>query len=74
MFEILSAAVFLWLFVKALGLMLKLTWGMAKIVAGVLIALAFPALILCFVFVGGIALLLPIVLVAAAIGVVKIVT
>lgn len=71
MFELLTAAVFLWLLVKAIGLTLRITWGMAKITAGILIALAFPALIVCLVFVGGIALLVPVALIAAAIGVVK---
>ena len=45
MFELLTTVLFVWLMFKAIGLMLRLTWGMAKIAASVLIALAFPALI-----------------------------
>ena len=37
MFELLSVIVFVWLLIKAISLALKLTWGMAKIIAGILI-------------------------------------
>ena len=57
MFELLIIAIFLWLLVKAIGLAFKLTWGVARITASILIGLALPVLIVCFVFVGGIALL-----------------
>ena len=42
-----------------------------KIAAGILIMLAFPVLIVCFVFVGGIALLVPVVMIAIAAGILK---
>ena len=45
MFELLTIAIFIWLMVKAIGLALKLTWGVVKIVASILIGLAFPVLI-----------------------------
>ena len=44
MFELLTIAIFIWLMVKAIGLALKLTWGVAKIAASILIGLAFPVL------------------------------
>ena len=71
MFELLTVAIFIWLLVKAIGLALKLTWGVAKIAASILIGLAFPVLIVCLVFVGGIALLVPLVMVAIAAGILK---
>ena len=71
MFELLTIAIFIWLLVKAIGLAFKLTWGVAKIVASVLIGLAFPVLIVCLVFVGGIALLVPIVMISIAAGILK---
>jgi hypothetical protein len=71
MFELLTVAIFIWLLVKAVGLAFKLTWGAAKIVASVLIGLAFPALMVCLVFVGGIALLVPIAMIAIAAGILK---
>ena len=71
MFELLTIAIFIWLFVKAIGLAFKLTWGVAKIAASILIGMAFPVLILCFVFVGGIALLVPIIMIAIAAGLLK---
>ena len=71
MFELLTIAIFFWLVVKAIGLVFKLTWGVAKITAGILIGLAFPVLIVCFLFVGGIALLVPVAMIAIAVGIVK---
>lgn len=71
MFEILTVAIFLWLMVKSIGFMLKLTWSAAKVVAAVLMVVALPVLIVCLVFVGGIALLVPIILIAIAAGILK---
>ena len=71
MFELITIAIFLWLLVKAIGLAFKLTWGVAKITASILIGLAFPVLIVCFLFVGGIALLVPVAMIAIAAGIVK---
>ena len=66
MFEILATLIFLWLMFKCIGLAFKLTWGAAKIVAGILMALSLPALILCLVLAGGIFLLIPIALIVLA--------
>ena len=71
MFELLTVAIFIWLLVKAAGFALKLTWGVAKIAASILIGVALPVLIVCLVFVGGIALLVPLVMVATAAGILK---
>ena len=68
MFELLTIVIFTWLLVKAIGLAFKLTWGAAKIIAAILIGLAFPVLIVCFIFVGGIALLVPVIMIAIAAG------
>ena len=71
MFELLTIAIFIWLLIKTIGLALKLTWGAAKIVASILIGLAFPVLIVCMLFLGGIALLVPIIMIAIAAGILK---
>ena len=71
MFELLIIAIFIWLLMKTIGLAFKLTWGAAKITASILIGLAFPVLIVCFLFVGGIALLVPVAMIAIAAGIVK---
>ena len=71
MFELLIIAIFIWLLVKAIGLAFKLTWGVAKIAASILIGLAFPVLIICLVFVGGIALMVPVVMIDIAAGILK---
>ena len=71
MFELLTIFIFIWLLVKSIGLAFRLTWGAAKIVASILIGLAFPVLIVCLVFVGGIALLVPVAMIAIAAGILK---
>lgn len=71
MFEFLTVAVFVWLMFKAVGLMFRLTWGAAKVVAGIMMFLAMPVLLVCLLFVGGIFLLVPIGLVAAALLIVR---
>ena len=71
MFELFIIALFIWLLVKAIGLAFKLTWGVAKIAASILIGLAFPVLIVCFIFIGGIALLAPLIMIAIAAGILK---
>lgn len=71
MFEIVTLVVFIWLMVKTIGLAFKLTWGIAKIIASILMVLALPALIVCIIFVGGIALLVPLILIGIAAGILK---
>ena len=71
MFELLIIAIFLWLFVKVIGLTLRMTWGIAKITVSLLIGLALPVLFVSLIFIGGIALLVPIVMIAIAAGIVK---
>ena len=71
MFELLTLILFVWLFVKAIGLTLRMTWGIAKITVSLLIGLALPVLFVSLIFIGGIALLVPIAMIAIAAGIVK---
>ena len=71
MFELLTLVLFVWLFVKVIGLTLRMTWGVAKITVSLLIGLALPVLFVTLIFVGGIALLVPIAMIAIAAGIVK---
>ena len=71
MFELLTIFIFAWLMVKAIGLTFRLTWGIAKITASILIGLAFPVLIFCLLFAGGILLLVPLLMIAIAVGILK---
>ena len=71
MFELLTLAIFVWLFAKAIGLAFRLTWGIAKIAASILIALALPVLIISLIFAGGVLLLIPLVMIAIAAGILK---
>ena len=68
MFELLSVIVFVWLLIKAISLALKLTWGMAKIIAGILIV---PMLIVFLLFVGGAILIIPVAMIGIAAGIMK---
>ena len=71
MLEILTIVVFLWLLVKSIGFALKLTWGVAKIVGCILMVVALPALIVCLLFAGSIALLVPIAMIGISAGILK---
>lgn len=69
MFELLTIALFVWLLVKTIKLAFRLTWGAAKITAGILMAVAAPLLILFLVMAGGLMLLIPIAILAIAAGI-----
>ena len=71
MFELLIIVVFVWLLIKTIGLAFKLTWGMAKIVASILLVLALPLLIVCLLFVGGAILIVPVAMIGIAAGIMK---
>ena len=71
MFELLTVIIFVWLLVKAIKLAIRLAWGTAKVIAGILMIIALPVLIVCVLFAGGIALLIPVMLVALAFGILK---
>ena len=71
MFELLTIVIFIWLLVKTIGLAFRLTWGVAKIIASILMVIALPVLIICLVFVGGLALMIPIAVIGLAFGLLK---
>lgn len=71
MFELLVLILFGWIFFGAVRMAFQVTWGIAKIVASILFALALPVLIVCLLFAGGLVLLLPVALIALAWGVLK---
>lgn len=71
MFELLTLALFVWLFYHAVRLTFKITWGFAKAAAVFLLVLAMPVLVGCLLFTGGILLLVPVLLVVMAWGVLK---
>jgi hypothetical protein len=71
MFELLMLILFVWLFVKAISLAFRVSWGIAKVFAVILFVLAVPALIGGLLVAGGIALLLPLALIGIAWGILK---
>ena len=71
MLDILILIVFCWLSFKLLGLFLRMTWGIAKIIATLLFIIALPMLVLMLIFTGGMLLMIPLGLIALALGVVK---
>lgn len=60
-----------WLMVKITRLALRLTWGAVKVTVGILLGLALPLTVVCFAFIGGIAVLLPLALLGLAAGILK---
>ena len=71
MLDLLMIIVFCWLFVKALGLVFRLAWGVTKILVGLLVTAAAVTLVGGVLFAGGLVLLLPIALVGIALGLLK---
>lgn len=71
MLEILLVILFVWLFIKALGLAFRVAWGTTKIIASVLFAVAVPLLGVCLVFAGGLMLLIPVALIGIAFALLK---
>ena len=69
--ELLILIAFCGFFFRAVGLAFRMAWGIAKIVASLLFAVAIPLLIGCLVFAGGLVLLVPLLLVAIAFGILK---
>ena len=61
----------LWLFFKGVGLALRMTWGLAKLIGVVLMTVALPVAGVC-VFMGlGVLLLLPVGLLLLALGLMR---
>ena len=71
MLDILITILFCWLFFKAIGLAFKMAWGLTKVIASLLFAIAVPLLIFCLLFAGGLLLLVPLALVGIAFGLLK---
>lgn len=71
MTEIIISVLAIILFIKAVKLIFKLTWGVAKIIATALVVLAVPLFIVFLVFAGGLLLLIPVGLIGGAIAIVK---
>lgn len=73
MLDILLTVLFISLFIWTIKLMFKLTWGVAKIVAVILMIIALPTLIGGLMVAGGLILLIPVALLIGAIGIIKLI-
>ena len=71
MLELMILIVFCWLSFKLLGLFFRMAWGMAKFIASVLFVIALPLLVLSLLFAGGMVLLIPLGILALALGILK---
>lgn len=72
MFEILVSVLFVWIFISSIRLTFKVAWGLAKITAVILFVLSLPLLVGCLLYASGVILLLPVVLITAAWGILKV--
>lgn len=72
MFEILVTIVFAWLFWLALRLVFSVSWGLAKGIAVILCVLALPGLVIGLMSAAGFLLLIPLGILAAAWGLLKV--
>lgn len=71
MVAFLCILLFFWLGIKILGLIFHLSWSIWKVVAGLILALCVPFLIVCLVVLGGIFLLLPLIAVGLLYAILK---
>lgn len=71
MFELLVLILFCWIFFGAIKLIFKVAWGLAKILAVILLIMALPSLIGCLLYASGVILLLPLILITIAWGILK---
>lgn len=71
MLDLLVTVLFCWLFFKTVKLAFKVAWGAAKVIAVLLFVAAWPVLIGCLVFAGGVVLLVPVALIAVSFGILK---
>ena len=71
MLELLTIVIFCWLSFKLLGLFFRMAWGAAKFIASVLFIIALPMLVLMLMFAGGMLLMIPLGLLALALGILK---
>ena len=71
MFDILCTVLFMWLFIKGIGLVFKVAWSLTTVLAVILFVLALPALAICFIFAGGILLLIPVGILGVALALLK---
>ncbi len=61
----------LWLFFKGVGLALRMTWGLAKLIGVVLMTVALPVAGVCVFMDLGVLLLLPVCLLLLALGLMR---
>ena len=59
MLDLFALVLFSWLFFKAAGLVFRLTWGLIKISAIILLIASLPVLAACLLFASGVVLLIP---------------
>ena len=68
MVELLITVIFLWLSYNFICLALKITWGVAKLIASLLFIVALPSLVICILFAGGLLLIIPVLMLIGAIA------
>ena len=73
MLEFVIVVLFCWLFFKAAKLVFRMAWGLTKGAVSLVMAIAVPLLGICLFF-GGLALLVPVVLIGLAFGLLKALT
>ena len=71
MLELILGILCVWLFFKALGLLLKMTWSVTKFIVSLLFTIAVPMLLFCLIFAGGLLILVPLGLIGLAFGIAK---
>jgi len=71
MFKLLMLILFIWLFIAAVRLIFKVTWGAAKAMATILFVVALPVFFGCLLAAGSMILLIPVALIGISVSVLK---
>ena len=73
MLDFLLTVLFICLFFWTIKLLFNLTWGVAKIIAVILLVVSLPTLIGILMVAGGLVLLIPVAFLIGAIGIIKLI-
>lgn len=73
MLDFLLTVLFICLFFWTIKLLFKLTWGVTKIIAVILLIVSLPTLMGILMVAGGLVLLIPVALLIGAIGIIKLI-
>ena len=71
MLELIFSIIGIWIFFGIIDFAFDITWGVAKVIGGILIGLAVIAIVLCIIFAGGLLFCIPIAAIIGAVWLIR---